>query len=133
MSFEQRILSFVLVTLRPPADATPGRIRRAGALTAVLGLASLAATVAVMALLESKAGLEAETVISYTSPLWLLGFGGLVIGLFRLLLAREPESMGLAARVALGVTLGFGSLLLLVVGFFTLSILASLMMQPGPR
>lgn len=106
------ILHFLLVALRPPAGASKKAIRKAGALTGGLGLLTLAVTAVLVALLQPRLQyplLAAKIAL----PLWLLGFGGVVVGAFRLVLAVEPDQMSSGKRMGLGVLFGCGSLVLL--------------------
>ena len=106
------ILDFVSITMRPPPDATAGRIRKAGAATAALGLVLLALTVGAVVALSTLTG--TELAIKLAIPLWLAGFAGTIVGAFRLVLAAEPGEMSPLKRMGLGVVFGCGSLALLV-------------------
>ncbi|MEP7120268.1 MAG: hypothetical protein ABJE95_05120 [Byssovorax sp.] len=107
------IVDFVVTTLRPPPDATTTRIRKAGALTAALGLVLLTAAVALAALVTSRFG-SVRAAVWVVAPLWIAGFSGTILGAFRLVLATEPDQMSPAKRMGLGVLFGCGSLVVLL-------------------
>jgi hypothetical protein len=106
------IVDFIVTTLRPPADASPTTIRKAGAVTAALGLVVLALTVAGVVAVSPRF-FVAETAYKLAMPFWLTGFAGTILGSFRLVLATEPDQMSFAKRMSLGVLFGCGSLVLL--------------------
>lgn len=108
------IVEFVVTTLRPPAGASTTRIRKAGAVTAALGLVLLALTVAGVVVVTSRI-CSLEIAVKLAMPFWLAGFAGTILGAFRLVLATEPDQMSSAKRMTLGVLFGCGSLVLLFV------------------
>ena len=106
------ILHFLLVALRPPAGASKKAIRKAGAVTGGLGMLTLALAAVLIAVLQPRLPYPLLAA-KITLPLWLLGFGGVVVGAFRLVLAVEPDQMSSGKRMGLGVLFGCGSLVLL--------------------
>lgn len=113
LSFFHRIVDFLVVNLRPPKGTNTRNVRKSGAVVAALGIFVLAVTVPIIALLR-EVGCSEEASVYLTMPFSVTGFGGAIVGAFRLLLATEPGQMSRVKRMTLGVTFGCGSLVFVV-------------------
>ena len=107
------IVRFLMIALRPPASASPPEIRRAGGLTALFGLSALVLSAVLGALFGDRQNVM--LLVRLTTPLWVTGFGAIVIGGYRLVFAAEPEDTTPEKRMAFGVLFGCGALVLLLV------------------
>lgn len=80
----------------------------------LLGLVVLTLTAISVAMIQRKIDVP-FLAVKLSTPLWAAGFGGIIVGAFRLVLASEPEQTSSGKRMALGVLFGCGTLVLLAV------------------
>lgn len=114
-----RLWKFLHIGLRPPPGTPSRQVRLGGAVMTAFGLSMLAATSVLGVLIGRYLGAgkspNLQRLITALTPLWFLGYAAMILGLFRLVLGRDPEHYHPLVRVVLGVVLTFGSLVLLFV------------------
>ncbi len=102
----------LLVTLRPPPNSPTSTVRKAGATMMALGLLAFVGTVAI-GIFVGQFNVHRHVATVLVVPFVFLSLGSIVIGAFRLVLAKDPAEVDPLLRIALGAAFGFGTLFLI--------------------